>query len=725
MFPGSRLRRGWNVLAAEVHQEHPLSTDTSFDLEFGIMRPSVSVPAVDDCPPPHTLPLRLRVKVRMLILPYLQHATPTSVTVRWMTDMFAAGWLSYGTTPAADEVWLNNTMCNGLGPNYQVELLGLTPSTKYYYRVYHDPSYNAVHPLAWPDALQHPFHFVTPPQLHVAKPFRVWALGDCGTGDGNQVAVRDGFLTRMAQEDSKPVDFMLFLGDNAYQKGDLRALTDHLFAPYAQQLPFLPSYAAIGNHDMAYGQADKQSTYYFRLFNPPRNGEAGGHPSNTKAYYSFKWAHAHFMIVDSYDSSMIDMLEWVRADAAYARATSKWFIVVMHHPLYTRGFHDSDNTPVEVEQTLMREQVLPTLEANGVDLILSGHSHAYERSMFLWNHTGLTTEWDNTTMLLDDSLGDPRDGGPYIKPYPGVTPHSGFVHVVAGNAGQLDSTRRAWKFDHPVMRSFSNGKRGIRELGSLCLDVDVDTLDVRLVTTDGTVRDRFQIRKLRGDESASPVPAPSASPEPEEVAALASPSQVPLLPSPSDAPKFNAAGVPHDHKSHTRTPTAVPSWSPAVPPPVAGSDGWASVSASVKPSRKPSRSPKPTPTRSRTATVTATRSPQASPSATPTKSAQPGGDEQAADSTSAGEGGPTTVQTMPTEWASLRDMEYAESALQLAAAVAILLFLLAVLRRRTCRKATAQPAMVVGDAQPGAGLPAADVHGRLHHLRRQARVMEC
>jgi hypothetical protein len=48
----------------------------------------------------------------------------------------------------------------------------------------------------------------------------------------------------------------------------------------------------------------------------------------------------------------------------------------------------------------MRENVLPILEKHSVDMVLSGHSHSYERSHLLHCHYG-----DSTTFKQEMVLG--------------------------------------------------------------------------------------------------------------------------------------------------------------------------------------------------------------------------------------------------------------------------------------------------------------------------------
>jgi 3',5'-cyclic AMP phosphodiesterase CpdA len=100
------------------------------------------------------------------------------------------------------------------------------------------------------------------------------------------------------------------------------------------------------------------------------------------------------------------MLTWLENDLA---ATDKqWIIAYWHHPPYSKGSHDSDLETWSIE---MRTNVLPILEAHGVDLVLTGHSHSYERSYLLNGHYGSSTTL-TSGMVLDAGDGPRTETAP-------------------------------------------------------------------------------------------------------------------------------------------------------------------------------------------------------------------------------------------------------------------------------------------------------------------------
>jgi hypothetical protein len=132
----------------------------------------------------------------------------------------------------------------------------------------------------------------------------------------------------------------------------------------------------------------------------------------------------------------------------------------------------------------MRQNILPILEARGVDLVLCGHSHIYERSYLLRGHYGDSSTLQSE-MILDQGSGRERDTGPYIKPIPGPGADQGTVYVEVGCSGYV-RTRVGY---HPAMFLSQ------LQLGSLVVDVNSNRLDAAFLRDTGAIDDSFTIIK--------------------------------------------------------------------------------------------------------------------------------------------------------------------------------------------------------------------------------------
>jgi predicted phosphodiesterase len=302
-----------------------------------------------------------------------------------------------------------------------------------------------------------------------AKPTRVWVLGDAGTWSDPQLAVRNAYY---AFSTNRHTDLWLMLGDNAYSEGTDAQYQGALFNVYAHMLRKSVLWLVLGNHDTLSTGVVEQFPY-LEIFTLPTAGEAGGVPSGTEKYYSFNYGNIHFVALDSMSSNRATngpMCAWLEQDLA--ATTNEWTIALWHHPPYTRGSHDSDD---EEDLTQMRQFIVPILEAHGVDLVLCGHSHSYERSHLLRGHYG------RSSTLVPEMIMDNR-GGPYR--IDGVE-RDGAVYVVAGSSGQITGG----DLNHPAMFISLN------QLGSLVLDIDRGRLDATFLQSDGNIGDTFTLLK--------------------------------------------------------------------------------------------------------------------------------------------------------------------------------------------------------------------------------------
>ena len=90
--------------------------------------------------------------------------------------------------------------------------------------------------------------------------------------------------------------------------------------------------------------------------------------------------------------------------------------------------------------------MVPILESYGVDLVLCGHSHCYERSFLLDGHYGFSHTLV-PSMLRDAGSGREEDTGAYRKSDPSLSAHQGTVYVVNGSSGWATFG----SMDHPAM----------------------------------------------------------------------------------------------------------------------------------------------------------------------------------------------------------------------------------------------------------------------------------
>ncbi len=413
--------------------------------------------------------------------PYLQMATPHSMLIRWRTDEPGSSAVRFGASPdALTEVVQTPQPVT----DHVITLTGLEPATTYFYAVG-----TITQTLAGPDPDR---YFVTAPSTGERAATRIWVLGDSGYPPVAQ-RTRDAYY---AFTGDRHTDLALLLGDIAYSAGTDEEYQKDLFDVFGDLMQTAVFWPTLGNHDSIGSDTETQTGPYYDVFSLPTHGEAGGLASGTEAYYSFDYGNIHFISLDSEDSiwwplGPQPMIDWVYNDLQ--RTNQDWIIAFWHHPPYTKGRHDSDK---EGNSIRMRERFLPILEAGGVDVVLSGHSHSYERSYLIDGHYGASDTLEDR-MILDHGSGNPQIDHAYAKA-PG--PHKGTVYVVAGSSSKLASG----PFGHPVMYT------DFLKHGSVVIDIEGNELKLTFIDFYGTVYDQFTLRKSLATPTPTPTPTPDA-----------------------------------------------------------------------------------------------------------------------------------------------------------------------------------------------------------------------
>ena len=411
--------------------------------------------------------------------PYLMAGSATGGVVRWRTDVFSDAVVQYGMDPLN---LTNFAVQSMLTNNHIVTLGGLVPDTKYFYSFGSSGQSLA----GGTNVGGSNYWFATSPVEGTPKPTRFWVLGDPGTANANQRAVRDSYYNLVANG-GKEADFWMMLGDNAYNSGTDTEHQSAVFDMYPTTLRNKFLYPVLGNHETAQSTSTTITYPYLDIFNTPQQAEAGGLPSGNPRYYSYNYANIHFVGLDSMTSGRATnspMLLWLQDDLA--SHTQTWTIVYFHHSLYTKGTHNSDT---ESDLVQMRANFNPILEANGVDLVLMGHSHVYERSYLIDGHYGLSTTL-TPSMKIDGGDGREDGSGAYRK----NSDNRGVVYSIVGSSGQaLGGT-----LNHPAHVVSLN------LLGSLLVDVSSNRLDASFLTSTGTTNDHYTLIKRSGNLPDAP-----------------------------------------------------------------------------------------------------------------------------------------------------------------------------------------------------------------------------
>lgn len=418
--------------------------------------------------------------------PYLQSQTNTSIKIMWRTSDSTIGIVKYGNTPTS----LSNTIIDTVRTkNHTIKISGLIANTKYYYSVGQDATV-----LAGGDE-QH--HFFTAINSNDTTGFKFWVTGDFGAGNSDQIRVRRWFENYLQ---SNTVKNWIWLGDNTYSNGTDAEYTRNVFSKdygYDSIFRFLPFYPIPGNHDYGSVNALDDPKYhrgpYYDMVDVFKNGEMGGLPSTTEAYYSYDYGNTHFLALNSELWQYLYFWDngnpyrtWIENDIK--NSNKKFKVAYWHQPPYSKGSHDSDDG-FELNMRAMREKVIPVLERYGIDLVLSGHSHVYERSYLINKHYNVSFTFKKNTMMIDSTSGNPDSNRTYLKYTYGANKDKGTVYAVVGNSGKSEPENGKM---YPAMYTKYDGSNAV---GSMILEVKGNVMTGTYYKANGDVADKFRIIK--------------------------------------------------------------------------------------------------------------------------------------------------------------------------------------------------------------------------------------
>ncbi len=418
--------------------------------------------------------------------PYLQSLTNNSVKIMWRTSTASASVVKWGTTP---EALTNSVTDTAKVMNHIVKLSGLNPKSAYYYSI------GFVENTLAGGNEQH--HFVTAPVPGDTSGFKFWVTGDFGAGNTEQIKVRRWFENYLQ---SNTVDGWLWLGDNTYTDGTDAEYTRNVFSSdygYDSIFRFQSFYPIPGNHDYnSVNRFDDPSQHrgpYFDMVEVFKNAEMGGVASNTENYYSYDFGNTHFIALNSelWQYLFTDLPNsyktWIENDIK--SSTKKFKVAYWHQPPYSKGSHDSDDG-FELFMIGMRQRIIPILEKYGIDLVLCGHSHVYERSYLINKHYGWSGDFNRQTMLIDSTSGNPDSNRTYIKYTYGTNKNKGTVYAVVGNSGKHEPDNGKM---YPAMYKKYAADKGV---GSMILDIKGNTLTALYYKDNGELFDKFRIVKM-------------------------------------------------------------------------------------------------------------------------------------------------------------------------------------------------------------------------------------
>lgn len=289
----------------------------------------------------------------------------------------------------------------------KVTLKGLQPGTTYYYQVEGKEIESFT---TDDDTSSFSFVFVGDPQIGSSNEEKAKTPEDIQKPTfltAQSEAVRnDTFnwnytLERAYAKTGNTASFILSSGDqiqtNAEKVKD-GTVSEMEYAGYLSPdiMKSVPVATTVGNHD-----ADNANyTYHFNTANLSDlgdNGYVGGD-------YYFTYGGALFIILNTQDTNVSEHKQFIEQTVA-ANPDCKWRIVTLHQDIYGSAEHSN-----EPEITNLRYSLVPIFEENDVDIVLTGHDHAYSRTKMLKGGQS-TTGFEYTDDEFDEQLDKDLDVG--------------------------------------------------------------------------------------------------------------------------------------------------------------------------------------------------------------------------------------------------------------------------------------------------------------------------
>ncbi len=178
-----------------------------------------------------------------------------------------------------------------------------------------------------------------------------------------------------ALEKAPEAKFILHSGD-VVDNGSKEQQWDELLGFSQNALMNITLMPAAGNHETS----PYSFIEHFNLKTPE------GIPLERGAYYSFDYGNAHFVTLNTNESSTeyihlsTRQMDWLQEDVSEAKQSTDWVILNMHKGPYTLAYYATQSDIIG-----LRKKVSPLLENLGVDLVFQGHDHYVGRTKPLFN----------------------------------------------------------------------------------------------------------------------------------------------------------------------------------------------------------------------------------------------------------------------------------------------------------------------------------------------------
>ena len=270
--------------------------------------------------------------------PWLGGATQNSVYVSLEATNTTGATVDFGLTSSyGSTASTESTQAAGSNYVHNIKLTGLLPNTEYHYRV------------AQGSSLSGDYTFYTAPAPGTAAHWGFAA--DCRTNTADHNAM----VSLIASHDPR---MMLYGGDLCASASYSSWNSEWFVSNQAALNATSPWVNSPGNHE---GWNDLT-----KAFTQSEMGDPD--------YFSFNYGDAHVLVLNTQLSHGSGSAQWNFAAADLAASNAAWKVVAFHISAYVSGSSHGE----DADMVAMSQQVFVP---NGVDLVLTGHSHFYQHNL--------------------------------------------------------------------------------------------------------------------------------------------------------------------------------------------------------------------------------------------------------------------------------------------------------------------------------------------------------